>query len=33
MAHLALAEDAGCELWTTDKRFYQAASQGVDDVR
>ena len=31
--YLALAESVGCELWTTDERFYRAASQDVDNVR
>ncbi len=31
--YLALAESLGCEVWTADKRFYRAASSGVDYVR
>ena len=31
--YLALAESVGCDLWTTDERFYLAASQVVDNVR
>ena len=31
--YLALAEEFGCELWTADQRFYEAASQGANIVR
>ena len=31
--YLALAEEFGCELWTADERFFQAASLRVDYVR
>ncbi len=31
--YLALAENADCELWTADERFYRAASPSVDNVR
>ena len=31
--YLALAESLGCEVWTADRRFYRAASSGVDNVR
>ena len=31
--YLALAESLGCELWTADRRLYQAVSGHVDSVR
>ena len=31
--YLALAESAGCDLWTADKRLYRAASPSIDRVR
>ena len=31
--YLALAESFGCELWTTDERFYRTASPSIDNVR
>ena len=31
--YLALAESFGCELWTADERFYQAASPSIANVR
>lgn len=31
--YLALAERAGCELWTADARFYRAAGPAVDNLR
>ena len=30
---LTLAESFGCELWTSDERFYRAASPSIDNVR
>ena len=31
--YLALAETLGCEMWTADGRFYQAASPVARSVR
>lgn len=31
--YLALGESLGCEVWTADRRFYRAASSGVDNMR
>ena len=31
--YLALAEELGCELWTSDQRFYRAVSDRVPNVR
>lgn len=31
--YLALAETLGCELWTADEKFYQAASPSIGNVR
>ena len=31
--YLALAETLGCELWTADRRFYEAAHSGVATLR
>ena len=30
--YLALAEGFGCELWTADQRFYQAANRSIGNV-
>ena len=31
--YLALADSLGCELWTADRRFYQAAHSGAANLR